>query len=349
MTVVGAHFTFPGFIGGVPYLGSMAGLAVTIFFVLSGYVISYVADQKERTLKQYAISRMARIYSVAIPAIVLTLGIDFYLIQHGATSGLPLYEYRGLWKYLPVFLVFGSEIAGFHAPVFGNAVFWSLSYEVWYYVAFAMFFYLRGVRRILFGIASLVILGVPALLYFPIWILGAIIYHLHQRISVSPGSASLGALATGALTIGLLISGAYGFADNAVDRALHGWPNTHLHNSMNFPSHYIGGILAGAHFFFVRYCRLAFLAGQRTRKIIVYLASFTFAIYLSHRPLMNFWSLVIAHDRTSLASVLLLVGLVLVSCWCFGWLSERQKERWRSLFRWLLRDQRVSSPVAAAP
>lgn len=48
MAVVCAHFTFPQFIAGVPYQGSMAGLAVTIFFVLSGYVISYVETKRKR-------------------------------------------------------------------------------------------------------------------------------------------------------------------------------------------------------------------------------------------------------------------------------------------------------------
>ena len=39
--------------------------AVVVFFVLSGYVISYVASERETTLQQYALSRCARIYSVA--------------------------------------------------------------------------------------------------------------------------------------------------------------------------------------------------------------------------------------------------------------------------------------------
>src|SRR5882757_3377028 len=47
MAVVIAHFTFPQFTAGVRHQGELAGLAVTVFFVLSGYVIAYVADKKE--------------------------------------------------------------------------------------------------------------------------------------------------------------------------------------------------------------------------------------------------------------------------------------------------------------
>ncbi|HJT44190.1 MAG TPA: acyltransferase [Rhizomicrobium sp.] len=341
-TVVSARFTFPQFIAGVPYQGATAGIAVTIFFVLSGYVITYVADEKEHTLKQFAVSRLARVYSVALPAIILTLMIDFYLMRHGAGHNLPLYEYRSLWKYLPVFLIFGSEIAGFHAPVFGNGVFWSLSYEVWYYVSFAAFFYLRGIARILAGIAALTILGIPPLLYFPIWLLGACIYKAHQHVMVGPRLAAIGAIGTAIILVGLQVTGAYDLADNTVNSALNDWPRQNLHNSMNFPSHYIAGPLAAAHIFFVRYCKLRFLSGQQIRKVIVYLASFTFAIYLGHRPLMNFWAYLIEHNPSSATSVMFLACLVAFSCWCFGMVSERQKELWRSFFRWLLRVPRKS-------
>jgi peptidoglycan/LPS O-acetylase OafA/YrhL len=336
VAVVVGHFTFPQFIAGIPYQGAMAGVAVAIFFVLSGYVIAYVAHQKETTLKDYAVSRLARIYSVALPAIVFTLAADLYLIRHGAPHGLPLYEYKSLWKYLPVFLVFGSEIGWFHAPVFGDYPFWSLSYEVWYYIAFAVCFYLRGVRRLIFGAAVVAILGLPALLYFPIWILGGLLYFLHQRISVEPRVAAIGAIGAAVILVGLLLIGAYDYADGAINAALHGWPKLHLNNSWGFPSFYMEGLLAAANIFFARYCGLEILSGQKVRKIIVYLASFTFAIYLSHWPQMRLWSFVIHHDPHSPASIFALACFVLFGCWCFGFVSEKQKERWRALFRWML-------------
>jgi peptidoglycan/LPS O-acetylase OafA/YrhL len=345
MAVVAGHFSFSQFMAGVHHWGTIAGVAVACFFVLSGYVITYVANEKERTLKQYAISRMARIYSVAVPAIILTLAIDFYLIHRGdgAFFHAAIYEYKQLWKYLPIFLFFGSEVAGFHAQVFSDGPFWSLSYEVWYYIAFAAFFYLRGTRRLLFGLAATVILGVPALLYFPIWILGSIIYSAHQRISVSHPVAAVGAFGTASLLLVLIIINFFNAADNAVNIALHGWPSRHLHNSANFASFYIAGLVTGAHIFFVRYCRLQFLSGENTRRAITYAASFTFAIYLSHRPLMNLWAFVIDHNPNSPLSIFILAVLVLFSCWCFGFASEKQKEQWRALFKRILNMRDKSS------
>ena len=56
--------------------------AVIVFFVLSGYVIAYVSEVKENNVKAYWASRLSRLYSLAIPAVLLTpmldvLGSDF--------------------------------------------------------------------------------------------------------------------------------------------------------------------------------------------------------------------------------------------------------------------------------
>ncbi len=333
MAVVASHFSYPAFIAHAPYPAVIGRLAVAVFFVLSGYVIAYVAHEKETTLGQYAVSRLARIYSVAVPAIVLTLAVDFYLIRHGATAGIPLYEYKSVWKYLPLFLGFGGEIAGNHAQVFSNAAFWSLSYEVWYYVAFAIFFYLRGAWRIAFGVAMVPILGLPALVYLPIWVLGILVYRAHQRFSVPTRMASIGVIITGLAFFDILALGYFEDAERSVNALLHNWPVEHLHYSMNFPSFYIAGPLAAANIFFAGYCNLRLLSIPGIRRIVVYLASFTFAIYLSHRPLMDFWAIVMRHDPHSFRSISALAGITLFSCWLFGFMSEKQKGHWRQVFQ----------------
>jgi peptidoglycan/LPS O-acetylase OafA/YrhL len=46
------------------------------FFAMSGYVIAYVADNKEKTIQLYTISRISRLYIVVIPALLLTAILD---------------------------------------------------------------------------------------------------------------------------------------------------------------------------------------------------------------------------------------------------------------------------------
>ena len=70
------------------FLFSQAANAVAIFFVLSGFVIAYVVDQKENSLQTYATARLARIYSVSLLSILLTLGADLL----GSAMGGPIYD-----------------------------------------------------------------------------------------------------------------------------------------------------------------------------------------------------------------------------------------------------------------
>jgi peptidoglycan/LPS O-acetylase OafA/YrhL len=63
--------------GGLPWpIAPSMNEPVTIFFVLSGYVIAYVCDRKERSSSTFIVSRAARIYSVALPARILTFSLD---------------------------------------------------------------------------------------------------------------------------------------------------------------------------------------------------------------------------------------------------------------------------------
>ena len=52
--------------------------SVILFFLLSGFVIGFISDTKEHTLIQYTIARISRLYSVVIPALLLTYILVFF-------------------------------------------------------------------------------------------------------------------------------------------------------------------------------------------------------------------------------------------------------------------------------
>ena len=56
------------------HLGSHSQIAVIVLFVLSGYVIAHVLATRERTLSEYVSSRLGRLYSVVLPALLLSEG-----------------------------------------------------------------------------------------------------------------------------------------------------------------------------------------------------------------------------------------------------------------------------------
>ena len=160
--------------------------AVVVFFVLSGFVIAFAAETREHTAKAYAISRLTRIYSVALPCLLFTLLFD--------RIGLALLPqlYAGLVTdgsalvRLMLGGLFLNESWTLSAQMFSNTPYWSIAYEFWYYAVFAGLFYFRGWARIaLTGLACL-IAGYKILLLFPIWALGWGVYRWSKTHRVSP-------------------------------------------------------------------------------------------------------------------------------------------------------------------
>src|SRR5262249_15744522 len=75
--VFAVHVGGQRFSGGLFWRLSEAGApAVSVFFVLSGFVIAHVLEPRERTLVDYTASRFGRLYSVVVPALILTAVCD---------------------------------------------------------------------------------------------------------------------------------------------------------------------------------------------------------------------------------------------------------------------------------
>src|ERR1700742_1917757 len=69
LAVFVSHICGQRFTGGLLWQSEPYGdEAVDVFFVLSGFVIGYVTDGRETSTRSFAVARLARIYSVALPA-----------------------------------------------------------------------------------------------------------------------------------------------------------------------------------------------------------------------------------------------------------------------------------------
>ncbi len=333
LTVMAAHMTFPEFTGGmVAYQGTWAGVGVTVFFVLSGYVIRFVSVEKEHTIHEFALSRMARIYSVAIPALLLTMVLDGVGALLGSARPLPMYQYTQLWKYMPVFLSFLTDVGPIREATLSNGVFWSLSYEVWYYVLFAVVIYLTGWKRAILAIALLAALGPRILIYLPMWLSGVFLYEIHQWVSMSRFWARLLFVVSLCAFFAIRLTGVDDIADAWMNRMLGGYPEKYLRNSQYFAGRYMFASVVFLNLFAAKYAGFEYLSRPRVRSAIVYCASFTFTLYLAHLPLLNFYNFIMRHDPHSPASISALAAMVLVSTWLFGLVTEHKKGWWRALF-----------------
>ena len=335
------------------FLFTLGHEAVVIFFVLSGYVIAYISDTKEKKLKDYAASRVARIYSVALPAILLTMLVD----QLGFSINLAAYpEGYQAWDHAWIralsSLFFLNEFWLVSIQSFSNLPYWSLNYEVWYYVTFALVTYVEGHKRWALLAFTLLILGPKILMLMPIWWLGIYIYHARWSLSISPFFAYW-----------LLIGSVLGFTlfinHNLSDQ---GWNllksllGAEIHEQLTFSrntlSDYLLAILVATHFVAINILAPALLGGlKRFQRPIRYFSSFTFAGYLFHQPLLLFFKALFLEGSVDLQTYLLILGSTLITIWLLGHYTEKQQPVLKKALKRLLYSQawdrlfRLQSPA----
>jgi peptidoglycan/LPS O-acetylase OafA/YrhL len=295
--------------------------------VLSGCVITYVASEREITLREYALSRVARIYSVAIPALLFCILADQTFIAAGNEADLPLYQYKSFWKYLILDLSFTTDHWFIGEDAFSIGGWWSLSYEVWYYVLFATAFFTRGWKRWMGTAVVALVIGPKLLALFPLWIAGSFVYLLQQRTQLRPRLA-MAIMMGSVLSVVLAIEADASSGINDWADALSGdWISTHLRFSQWFLGDILLGVLFAASIFAARFARLNFGAWHDP---IRYVASFTFTFYLVHGVVLR--SCVRQLGLGLVPTTIAVIGFSFL----FGLATEHRKDQLRRLLSFLL-------------
>ncbi|MEG3084238.1 acyltransferase [Sphingomonas sp. PB2P12] len=168
------HFVMPRLPG---FISGHTGEAVAVFFVLSGFVIAFVAEEKEHSLRAYATARLSRLYSVCLIALAAGFVCDMITRRYGVVplTDHPFYDPAYLTN-LPFALTFTNELWFSHRVFGSNEPYWSLGFEAAYYVIFAAFFYLGRVRGAVIGLMLMVAFGPKVVAYMPIWVFGLLAY-----------------------------------------------------------------------------------------------------------------------------------------------------------------------------
>ncbi len=184
LVVFAQHLSWQHFSAGLLWqIGPYGAQAVIVFFVLSGYLIGYVTDRPGATARGYALDRAARIYSVALPAMLLTFVLDA-VGQHLRPELFADGWFNGDEPIVSQFLrnaLFLNQIWFTNTYPGSNVPYWSMGYEVWYYIAFGVFMFLPRGWGMLAALAALGIVGPRVAAMFPVWLLGFGVYHLHAR------------------------------------------------------------------------------------------------------------------------------------------------------------------------
>lgn len=319
------------FCGQVSGIGPQNGQDyVIIFFVLSGFVISWSIDRKkDYHVKQYLFDRMVRLWSVALPALCLGAVLDhFGRSIHPQTYGNIFSTDHISLKYL-ISALFLHESWFFSIRPGSNGPFWSLSYEFFYYLIFGAIALLPSIKsKLLLGLAFCLVAGPKVLILFPCWLVGCLSYWGCKKLR--PNAL---------LTIVLLSSSLYFLISTLAPRWA-AWSPTNfsglgvppLFYSAKYLDDYAIAVALGilllslSHWFSLEMKPIG-----RLSTLVRTCSKCSFSLYAIHFPLMAFLGALWANGTLSNISHLQATLLVLLCCCVFALFFEFPLKWYRSL------------------
>jgi len=331
----------PGFSGG--WLWQLAGFgheAVVIFFVLSGFVISYVVYDKNESVLKYTVSRLSRIYSVAIPALLLTFFL-YYLgqeINEAAFDSLNERLKDPVLTFISA-LIFTNQ-SWVATPILSNLPYWSLGYEVLYYIFFGVLIYARGKKKVvLLGLVCLA-MGPSILIYLPVWFAGVFCF---KRLKIYDISLSFSVLLYVSSVIGIVFL-SIDLVQLEINNFMHGilgegFYSILLEPADKFLSDYVLTVFVTLHIFSSYHLTKNssfFSLNAKLDSMIKGLSSHTFSLYLFHMPMLYFVSAIFPYESNKFVN--------LVFCWCvvptviflLSRYTENKKYRYKVFFEKVL-------------
>ena len=318
--------------------------AVLVFFVLSGFVIGYVTERRERSLSAYAVNRAARICSVALPALAATAVLDILapLANHGFHFS-PLDYASGEWKWhFLASALFVNQFWTAHIVPGSNFAFWSLSYEVTYYAAFAATF--AATRYRLLGTAAVLVAAGPRIAsLFPVWLLGLACYRMCSRRTLGRRLGWCAFIGSVIVWIAYEVWAVrHGLRANAALVPLFdhgGWLLAEDYGlALLFAAHLVG---------------LHAVSGdlgpvlRRVERPVRWLAGATFTLYLFHLPVSRFLLACSWNPAWSRECYLAVFAGTLASVFAIAEVTERRKDAWRRAILALL--ARVAPAASIKP
>ena len=133
---------------GIPYAAILQKIYthgedfVRLFWVISGFVFAHVYWTRETTAREFMVARFARLYPLHFVTLILVAVLQ--TISATATGHFQIIEDNDLRHFIAQLFLMGSSLNFTHPNSF-NAAIWSVSAEVFVYIAF--FFTLRWTRN----------------------------------------------------------------------------------------------------------------------------------------------------------------------------------------------------------
>jgi len=343
LVVVFDHFGGRAISGGLFWQFERYGqYAVMVFFVLSGFVIAHATARREKSATDYIVARAARIYSVAIPAIAITLFCDLVGGRADPHYFDWAYSDGAIWQQVAASLSFINQFWNLHLFPGSDLPYWSLGYEVVYYAIFGCALFAPGNWRYLLPPALLLAAGPSIAALFPLWLLGVALYRFGCRWRLSETVGWM--LWLGALAILVGAASTQWYPRGAAEES------TGFVSFASLPSNYAIAFAFALHLLGADAIAHRLAAPlHRLAPLIRWTAGRSFTLYLVHYPVMKLCAVVSPWPVDSTASRFFVLAttavVVLIVAECF----EQRRQAWRRLFAALLHaPQRARSASGAA-
>lgn len=308
-------------------IGKYGHTMVILFFVMSGFIVSRTTMDAKLDLCRYLILRSSRVLIVAIPALFFSWSASYFLVTLEAQS-----VYKDETLYSPGWIdILRNMFFLDHVWVLGRGVslnppYWSLTYEVWYYLLFAVMFFLRGLPRVWIGM-GIVLLSGPALwVLMPTWFLGVLLCFV-PRITYFETRGKLALLAV-AVSVPIII------VEFGIDLVVQKWIASHVPFvwRLAFSTKFLTDFVIALAFFvsFLVLGSLNFKVAPSVVRLGSFLAGFSFTLYLFHEPMLRILSFCANGYMFSVAEHLLVIFFTVFLCWWISLFTERKTSLVRS-------------------
>jgi peptidoglycan/LPS O-acetylase OafA/YrhL len=322
------HANFSWFSVGLNLFPDLGHELVVLFFFLSGYVVADATLGKRRGPRDYAAARLSRLYSVVLPALVLTA------VARAAGAALRPEYYAGFerghesvrWALSAVFC---QEVWFLSSSPATNAPLWSLGYEFWFYALFGCWVFVRRTAvRLACVVGVSLVAGPKLLLLLPVWLMGVAAWRARTAFA-PPRWIARGGFVAASVAAWWLAASTWTSPGGAAAAA---------------PWFYSGRWLSdwalGAAIALQVLClapawpELA-VPGWLERPVR-WGAGLTFSLYAFHYPLLVFAGAVLPYDKGNALHVAAVLAVVLLVIGALWFVTERQRAWWRARFAALI-------------
>jgi peptidoglycan/LPS O-acetylase OafA/YrhL len=307
---------------------------VIVFFVLSGFLITMSASRPNMSLKKFMAARCGRLYSVLIPALVLSILTAQFLISTSVFERELIGNNSNLVQRVILNISFVAESWSLNATPPLNTPFWSVHYEFMYYLIIASFLLIK--RKIKFIVLGLVLLaaGVKILLLFPCWLTGSVLYYMVKNSKLIPTIPSF-ILFVFTLLVLVLITTNLIFLPFEFFHGNDSVLNNTLFFSSNYLADYIFALLVVGNLygFFgfstktLNLCETRIFA--KTEGFLKVISNCSYTLYMFHMPLLFLFSSIWFYNKANTYHQVGLIVIVLIAVYFIAKQTEWKVDFWR--------------------